>query len=110
MSIHRRLLFLLCLLLGANTSLLRGELMLTNFSPANPIKIIAVGDSITDDCVFNGAWRSYLQSRLEADGYPFIFVGRQSSATSGSFTKTQHEGYCGSVLAAPGVLTSPVHG
>lgn len=110
MSIHRRLLFLLCLLLGANTPLLRGELLLTNFSTTNPIKIMAVGDSITDDCVFNGAWRSYLQSRLETNGYPFIFVGRQNSAASGNFTKTQHEGYCGSVLAAPGVLTSPVHG
>src|SRR6478736_8612740 len=110
MSNHRRLLALLCLLFGATTAPLRGELLLTNFSAANPIKIMAVGDSITDDCVFNGAWRLYLQSLLTTNGVPFTFVGRQNSTPSGGFTKTQHEGYCGSVIATPGVLTSPVHG
>jgi hypothetical protein len=71
---------------------------------------MAVGDSITDDCIFNGAWRRYLQPLLDANGYPFTFVGRIQSAPSGSFTKTQHEGYCGAGVAPPGVLTSPVHG
>ena len=88
----------------------RAELVLADFSPANPIKIMAAGDSITDDCVVNGAWRLYLQPLLEADGYPFAFVGRAASAPSGGFTQVQHEGYCGSVLAAPGVLTYAVHG
>ena len=105
---HQRALFCL-LLLGALMSA-RGELVLANFSAANPIKIMAVGDSITDDCVFNGAWRQYLQPLLDANGYPFTFVGRNQSAPSGSFTKTQHEGYCGAVVAPPGVMTSPVNG
>ncbi len=105
---HQRALFCL-LLLGALMSA-RGELVLANFSAANPIKIMAVGDSITDDCVFNGAWRQYLQPLLDANGYPFTFVGRNQSAPSGGFTQTQHEGYCGAVVAPPGVMTSPVHG
>lgn len=88
----------------------RGELLLANYSPANPIKIMAVGDSITDDCVFNGAWRQYLQPLLETNGYPFVFVGRQNSSPAGSFTKTGHEGFCGAVIAAPGVMSSAVHG
>jgi len=50
--------------------------VLANFSAANPVKIMAVGDSITDDVVGNGAWRLYLQPLLETNGYPFTFVGR----------------------------------
>jgi lysophospholipase L1-like esterase len=46
---------------------------------------------------------------LETNGYPFRFVGRQfSSAVLPSFTKVNHEGYCGSVIAPPGVFA--VHG
>jgi lysophospholipase L1-like esterase len=105
---HQRALF--CLLLLGTLMSTRGELVLANFSAANPVKIMAIGDSITDDCVFNGAWRQYLQPLLDTNGYPFTFVGRNQSAPSGSFTKTQHEGYCGAVVAPPGVLTSPVHG
>lgn len=100
---------LFLLLLGAWMPV-RGELVLANFSTANPIKVMAIGDSITDDCVANGAWRQYLQPLLETNGYPFTFVGRIQSAPSGSFTKTRHEGYCGAVIAPPGVLTGPVHG
>jgi lysophospholipase L1-like esterase len=105
---HQRVLFYL-LLLGTLMSA-RGELVLTNFNAANPVKIMAIGDSITDDCVFNGAWRQYLQTLLDASGYPFTFVGRNQSVSIGSFTKTSHEGYCGAVVAPPGVMTSPVHG
>lgn len=105
-----RLFVWLCLLLGLTSNTGRGELLLTNFTSATPLKVMAIGDSITDDCVFNGAWRTYLQTLLETNGFPFTFVGRQSSSPSGSFTKTRHEGYCGSVIAAPGVLTSAVHG
>lgn len=85
-----------------------GELVLTNFSPANPIKIMSVGDSITDDCVFNGAWRAPLQALLDTAGIPYTNVGRFSSVAEGSFTKRRHEGFCGSVIAAPGVF-GPVH-
>jgi lysophospholipase L1-like esterase len=101
---------LFCLLLPGTLMSAHGELVLANFSAAKPVKIMAIGDSITDDCIFNGAWRQYLQPLLDANGYPFTFVGRIQSAPSGSFTKTQHEGYCGAVVAPPGVLTSPVHG
>lgn len=86
------------------------EIALTNFSTAHPLKIMAVGDSITDDCSTNGAWRLFLQPLLETNGYPFTFVGRQSSSPAGSFTKTLHEGYCGAVIAPPGVLSYSVHG
>jgi lysophospholipase L1-like esterase len=110
MSTSCRLFALLCLLLALPNDSLRGELQLTNFTAANPLKIMAVGDSITDDCVLNGAWRAYLQPLLETNGFSFTFVGRQNSPASGGFTKTQHEGYCGSVVAAPGVMTSAVHG
>ena len=105
----RRGVFCLLLLPGALESA-RGELVLASFSAANPIKIMAVGDSITDDCVFNGAWRQYLQPLLEANGYPFTFVGRVHSMPFGSFTQTNHEGYCGAVVAPPGVLSYAVNG
>lgn len=97
-----------CLWLLTGTSL-RGELVLTNFSAAKPLKVMAVGDSITDDCSINGAWRQYLQPLLETNGYPFTFLGRFSSPSSGAFTKVKHEGICGAVIAAPGLMTSPVH-
>jgi lysophospholipase L1-like esterase len=84
-------------------------LVLTNFSTTNLLKIMAVGDSITDDCSVNGAWRQYLQPLLETNGYAFTFVGRYSSLASGTFTKVKHEGICGSVIAAPGMMTSSVH-
>jgi lysophospholipase L1-like esterase len=101
--------WLSCLGLLAGTSL-RGDLVLTNFSAANPLKVMAVGDSITDDCSINGAWRQYLQPLLETNGYPFTFLGRFSSTGSSTFTKVKHEGICGAVIAAPGLMASPVHG
>jgi lysophospholipase L1-like esterase len=100
--------WLSCLWLLAGTSL-RGELVLTNFSAGKPLKVMAVGDSITDDCSINGAWRQYLQPLLETNGYPFTFLGRFSSPVSGAFTKVKHEGICGAVIAAPGLMTIPVH-
>jgi hypothetical protein len=39
----------------------RADLVLTNFSATNLLKVMAVGDSITDDCSINGAWRQFLQ-------------------------------------------------
>jgi lysophospholipase L1-like esterase len=88
----------------------RGDLVLSNFSSAHPIKVMAIGDSITDDCVASGAWRQYLQPLLDSTGYPFVFVGRQASMPLGGFTKVLHEGYCGAVIAPPGVLSYSVHG
>jgi lysophospholipase L1-like esterase len=94
------------LLLGMLPSA-RSELVLANFTAAKPIKVMPVGDSITDDCSLNGAWRLYLQPMLETNGFPFTFTGRQISSPVG-FTKTHHEGYCGAVIAPPGVFA--VHG
>jgi lysophospholipase L1-like esterase len=95
------------LLLGVLTSA-HSELVLTNFTVAKPLKIMPIGDSITDDCSVNGAWRLYLQPLLETNGFPFTFTGRQISSGTPGFTKTHHEGYCGSVIAPPGVFA--VHG
>ncbi len=106
--ISRRVLF--CLLLPGAWMPAHGELVLANFSAANPVKVMAIGDSITDDGVTNGAWRLWLQPLLEANGYPFTFVGRIQSVATAGFTKTQHEGYSGAVIAPPGVLTYAVHG
>ena len=110
MMLRNRQRALFCLLLLGALMSARGQLVLANFSAANPVKIMAVGDSITDDVVGNGAWRLYLQPLLETNGYPFTFVGRVSSVPSGSFTKTNHEGYSGAVIAPPGVLSYSVHG
>ena len=83
----------------------RGQIVLANFSSANPLKIMAVGDSITDDCVTNGAWRKPLQPLLETNGFPFTFVGRRTSTVMPpAFTKVQHEGWCGAVVAPPGIF------
>lgn len=65
-----------------------------------------MGDSITDDCVTNGAWRAHLQPLLDGQGIPFNFVGRETStfySNNPTFTKLHHEGYCGAVIASPGV-------
>ena len=94
------------LLIGALLGMLLradGQLILTNYTATTPIKIMPIGDSITDDCEVNGAWRQYLQPLLETNGYPFVFVGRQASSPFSGFTKVNHEGYCGAVIAAPGV-------
>ncbi len=94
---------LVLLMLGCGQPL-RADLVLSNYTAAHPMKIMCIGDSITDDCEGNGAWRYYLQTLLQNNGYQFNFVGRQqSSPTPPTFTKVNHEGYCGSVIAAPGV-------
>ncbi len=68
-----------------------------------------IGDSITDDCSLNGAWRLYLQPLLQTSGYPFMFVGRQASfPVLPSFASVNHEGHCGAVIGPPGVFA--VHG
>jgi hypothetical protein len=86
----------------------RGELVLTNYSASRPLKVMASGDSITDDSSINGAWRSYLQPLLQQNGYTFTNLGRWISTTTPTFTLTRHEGMDGAVIAFPGV--SPAHG
>ena len=99
------------LLLFAAATHARADLVLTDYNSARPLRVMAIGDSITDDCSINGAWRQYLQPQLEAAGYPFTFVGRFSSTPNGTrFTKILHEGICGAVIAPPGMMTTPVHG
>jgi len=82
----------------------RGELVLTNYTLANPLKIMPVGDSITDDCVTNGAWRLFLQPLLDTNGIVFTNTGRLLGAGYPGFNKRWHEGYCGSVIGPPGVF------
>lgn len=87
----------------------RAELALTNYTAAHPLKVLAIGDSITDDSVTNGAWRAYLGKLLVTNGYVFTNLGRWSSATAPGFTQVHHEGMDGQVIAAPG-LSGPTHG
>src|SRR5579862_9478832 len=65
---------------------LRAELVLTNYNASKPLKVMAVGDSITDDCAINGAWRLYLQPLLQANGYAFTNLGRWVSSPTPGFT------------------------
>jgi hypothetical protein len=85
----------------------RGDIVLSNYTSSHLLKVMPVGDSITDDCSTNGAWRAPLQPLLETNGYAFTFVGRQFSSAAPGFTKRLHEGYCGAVIAPPGVY--PAH-
>jgi lysophospholipase L1-like esterase len=88
----------------------QASLNVTNFSSTNVIQIMPMGDSITDDCEVQGAWREPLQPLFDSNGIQFNFVGRENSSfTVGqAFTKVHHEGYCGAVIASPGVST-PEH-
>ena len=98
-----------CLAAALLAGTARGELFLTNYSLAKPLKVLGIGDSITDDCVTNGAWRAHLQPLLDNGGIVFTNLGRYSSAAASGFSKRRHEGFCGSVIAAPGVF-GPIHG
>lgn len=90
-------------------STVRGELILTNFTAASPIKAMFIGDSITDDCVLDGAWRKHLQPLLVTNGFPYLAQGRGISFPTAGFSNNRHEGYCGTVIAPPGVF-GPVRG
>ena len=103
----RALIWLIVSALTAVTA--RAELVLTNYTAANPLKMLESGDSITDDTVTNGAWRSYLQGLLVTNGYAFTNLGRWASTPSPGFTQVHHEGMDGAVIAAPGV-SGPTHG
>jgi len=82
----------------------RADLVLTNYTSARPLQIMPVGDSITDDCALNGAWRIYLQPLLQTNGYVFTNVGRWISSGTSTFTQTHHEGICGAVIGYPGMF------
>ncbi|MGP8201370.1 MAG: GDSL-type esterase/lipase family protein [Limisphaerales bacterium] len=98
---------LACLLLTGLSA--RAVIISTNYQASHPIRILPAGDSITDDCEVNGAWRRPLEPLLESNGIPFIFIGRNNSTpVEPYFTKTEHEGYCGAVVAPPGVY-GPVY-
>jgi hypothetical protein len=99
---------LVCLLALSFWLSAKGELVLSDFSASKPIKIMPIGDSITDDCAYNGAWRAPLQPLLDTNGITFTNVGRLLSSASTGFTKRRHEGYCGTVVASPGVF-GPVY-
>jgi lysophospholipase L1-like esterase len=101
-GLSRRILFGLSLLVVVTTA--RGELVLANYSVTNLMKIMPVGDSITDDCSTNGAWRLFLQPLLETNGIAFTNTGRLLSVGYPGFTKRKHEGYCGTVIGPPGVF------
>lgn len=101
LGLSRRILFGLLLLVAVTTT--RGELVLGNYGATNLMKIMPVGDSITDDCATNGAWRLFLQPLLETNGIAFTNTGRLLSVGYSGFTKRKHEGYCGSVVGPPGV-------
>src|SRR5689334_23730942 len=73
-------------------SALRAELVLTNYTASHRLKVMASGDSITDDSSINGAWRSYLQPLLQTNGYAYTNLGRWVSTTTPTFTLTRHEG------------------
>lgn len=94
---------LLGLILLVTVTMARGELVLANYGGTNLLKIMPVGDSITDDCSINGAWRVYLQPLLQTNNVAFTNTGRNISSGGGaSFTQRKHEGFCGAVIASPG--------
>src|SRR5947207_2331728 len=101
----------LCFFVLSALTAARGELVLTNYSAANPIKAMFIGDSITDDCSIEGAWRKPIKPLLVTNGYPYTALGRNSSPPVAGLTTNdnRHEGYCGTVIAPPGVY-GPVHG
>ena len=86
----------------------RAQLVLSNYTAAHPLKVLDIGDSITDDSVVNGAWRLNLEPLLVTNGYSFTNLGRWGSVPQPGFTRTNHEGMDGSVIAAPG-LSGPTH-
>jgi hypothetical protein len=68
--------------------------------------MMPLGDSITDDCSIDGAWRRYLHPMLLTNGYAYTNLGRWLSFPSGGFTNNRHEGICGAVIAYPGMFSA----
>ncbi len=62
-------------------------------APPAPIKIMAVGDSITEGADFFSCYRPLLREKLLAAGYAVEFVGTRTSASPAG--PLAHEGYGG---------------
>jgi lysophospholipase L1-like esterase len=78
--------FLRLLLLLACANLQAGD------PPARPVRIMAVGDSITAGADFFATYRVPLRDKLFAAGHRVEFVGTQMTETAGPLA---HEGYGG---------------
>ena len=88
-----------------------GQLVVDDFSPAHPIKVMYIGDSVTDSCVHSNSWRIYLEQILATNNFPFSAVGRYASPPFLNFTNRLFEAFCGAVIAKPGLTeTASVHG
>lgn len=79
-------LLLPCLLLGLVSCA-------TPEKPVPPVRIMAVGDSITEGADFFSTYRYPLRDRLRAAGCAFEFVGTRTSDTPAG--RLAHEGYGG---------------
>ena len=85
----------------------------TQTTTSNPIKIMLLGDSITEgegDDTEQSGYRSRLFDLLENAGYNFDFVGTQSSGTSytsNSNFDQHHEGHGGLEVGPPSDLSKP---
>ncbi len=68
-------------------------------APATPIKIMPLGDSITEGITGNASYRYYLWQRLQAAGHQVDFVGSMSGVYGGpplfSDFDQDHEGHWG---------------
>ena len=62
-------------------------------NPRAPVRIMAVGDSITEGAEFFSCYRPLLRDKLRAAGYAVDFVGTRTSETSAG--PLAHEGYGG---------------
>jgi len=80
----------------------RGEFVLANYVGTNLIKIMSVGDSITDRLRHQRRVASAGPATADSGGLPSPMLARLTSGASAGFTKRKHEGYCGSVVAPPG--------
>lgn len=61
-----------------------------------PLRIMCMGDSITEGGASFSNWRYPLWTKLHAGGYAFVFVGsKQSSSPAGALS---HEGYGGKTV------------
>jgi lysophospholipase L1-like esterase len=62
--------------------------------PANPLKILPLGDSITEGTVAGG-YRAPLYAALTVDGYNVAYVGDQTTNPGGGLPAGQnrHEGF-----------------
>lgn len=87
-----RLVFSLLCLLACSSSALMGGTIPAETAPA-PVRIMCVGDSITEGANFFSSYRYPLRDKLRAAGYVVEFVGTRSNETGTG--PLAHEGYGG---------------